>query len=202
MRLLGNILSTCLISSETAEPCPGVAVPFAFQSSMRLAFPYAPRNLTADLKTADLVSSETQVSGSKGCRGDLIHKFCLSTLTCPSYLNDWHRVLIFVLPNLEFLPNWKMVWKWWALFKNTVRQTNNPQSPWAKRWQLRHMLKDWEKRMKSFFGKLGDSKVPLILGNLESHKNAQAWCILSKDLRRPKVFNSGWFPGSEVASEG
>lgn len=146
--------------------------------------------------------SETQVSGSKGCRGDLIHKFCLSTLTCPSYLNDWHRVLIFVLANLEFLPNWKMVWKWWALFRNTVKQTNNPQSPWAKRWQLRHMLKDWEKRLKSFFGKFGDSKMPLILGNLESHKNAQAGCILSKDLRRPKVFNSGWFPGSEVASEG
>lgn len=65
----------------------------------------------------------------------------------------------------------KLSEKLWALFKNTVRQTNNPQSPWAKRWQLRHMLK--EKRLKSFFGKLGDSKVPWILGNLENHKNAQ-----------------------------
>lgn len=55
--MLGGILSTCLISSEPAKPYPGVAVQFAFQSSMRLAFPYAPHNLTADLKTADLVPS-------------------------------------------------------------------------------------------------------------------------------------------------
>lgn len=45
----------------------------------------------------------------------------------------------------------------------------------------------------SFFGKLGNSKVPCILGIIENHKNAQDRMHSEKedDLRRPKVFNSG-----------
>lgn len=69
---------------------------------MRLAFPYAPPQLDCRLEDSrPCFQSGTLVSGSKACTGDLIYKLCLSTLTCLGYLNDWHRILTLVLPNLE-----------------------------------------------------------------------------------------------------
>lgn len=76
---------------------------------------------TAQIKEEILCSQFGTLISCSGGSKDLFHRLLCTSNLPEWYQGGWFRTLIFVLPTSKHRLE-----KWWALLKNTARQTNQP----------------------------------------------------------------------------